>query len=272
MKKFIICGLGLIVIACYLSVSGSLKLLKITKTDVYFENLPKELDGLKILHISDLHGNSSDKMNLDIWERVFSQEFDIAVITGDVVITEIEQIEPHMENIKKLAKKVPTYYVNGNHELKFTRKMLEKMKSAGLHTLDNSAEFLNINNISVPVIGFRDHYYLKRDGFDYLYALFKKYDKRFKIVLSHQPQVFDNFDEYSDLIMFSGHTHGGQLRFPFFPTLYAPGQGFFPKYGNGLYERGEAKLYISKGIGTTDFPIRFFNRPEIAIITLKQKQ
>ena len=96
-------------------------------------------------------------------------------------------------------------------------------------------------------------------------------NKGFHIILSHQPQIFDWFKKgkipFSALIL-AGHTHGGQVRLPFAPTLFAPGQGIFPGYGDGWFQRedGTIKMFISRGIGATYFPIRMFNPPEIVII------
>jgi predicted MPP superfamily phosphohydrolase len=71
-----------------------------------------------------------------------------------------------------------------------------------------------------------------------------------------------------DLIL-SGHAHGGQVRLPFIGGLVAPNQGLFPKYSQGLYERKNTKMVVSRGLGNSIIPLRVNNRPELVIITLK---
>jgi predicted MPP superfamily phosphohydrolase len=72
-----------------------------------------------------------------------------------------------------------------------------------------------------------------------------------------------------DLIL-SGHAHGGQIRIAGH-GLFAPGQGFFPKYTEGMYEKDGTVMVVSRGLGNSSFPFRIFNRPELIEVTLKVK-
>ena len=69
--------------------------------------------------------------------------------------------------------------------------------------------------------------------------------------------------------MLSGHAHGGQIRLPGIGGLYAPGQGFFPRYTSGNYMVGDTEMIVSRGIGNSAFPLRVNDRPEVVIVTLK---
>jgi predicted MPP superfamily phosphohydrolase len=79
------------------------------------------------------------------------------------------------------------------------------------------------------------------------------------------------FDLYAangiDLVL-SGHAHGGQVRLPFVGGLVAPNQGLFPKYYEGVYENGQMKMVVSRGLGNSIAPVRINNRPELVVITL----
>ena len=246
-----------------------------------FLGLPSHLRGMKILHIADLHGRYPHKMHRDIWPVLLNQDFDMAVITGDVILDEISQLYPHLDGLRALSRKAPVFYVDGNHEDFCCDEMADLLGKAGIISLYNrrgnfavGAAGSSISSV-VSVAGFRDYAYLARRKFKGVTALLDDMADKgsFHLILSHQPQIFDWFQKgavpFSALIL-SGHTHGGQVRLPFFPTLFAPGQGILPKYGDGWYQRtdGKVKLFVSRGVGATHFPFRLFNPPEVAVIEL----
>ena len=93
----------------------------------------------------------------------------------------------------------------------------------------------------------------------------------FQVLLAHEPQYLrDYYAETGIDVVFSGHAHGGQWRIPFtHQGLYAPDQGFFPKYTDGVYTEEHTTMYLSRGLGNSGFPLRFFNHPEIVCVTLQ---
>ncbi|MDE6613711.1 MAG: hypothetical protein K2K28_04075 [Clostridia bacterium] len=87
--------------------------------------------------------------------------------------------------------------------------------------------------------------------------------------MAHEPQYFENYVKAGFPLTLCGHAHGGQWRIPFTGRgLYAPKQGRFPKYTQGLHEKEGRKMIISRGLGNSEFPLRLFNRPEIVVIDL----
>ena len=89
--------------------------------------------------------------------------------------------------------------------------------------------------------------------------------KGFKLLLCHHPEYYPKYikDLPIDLI-FSGHAHGGQWRF-FGMGIYAPGQGIFPKYTSGVYEK---RLVVSRGLGNLYIVPKINNPPEILKIKI----
>ena len=246
---------------------ASKRWLAVRREQAAFDWLPERLNGLKILHISDLHGNSPDRMNLDIWPVIAQLDFDMAVITGDMIINDMRQLDPHMSSIRKLARRAPVFFVEGNHEMLFFEEMADLMKSAGVTVLANECQTWNIGKYGpVHIIGLRDYCVLQMKKPMESAALLNGRSGGFHLILSHEPQVFKQMKRLKLGLLLAGHTHGGQVRIPAMPTLYAPGQGLFPQYGDGWYAEGYNKMYVSKGIGVTLFPVRLFNRPEVAVI------
>jgi predicted MPP superfamily phosphohydrolase len=95
-----------------------------------------------------------------------------------------------------------------------------------------------------------------------------KPESKLCIALIHSPVVFETINGICPLVL-AGHTHGGQIRLPFLNPLWLPkGSG---KYVSGWYKEKDSQLYVSRGIGTSILPLRFFSSPELVLITLKDK-
>ena len=255
-------------LAC-LNIRVSLKCPELKRINVPISKLPEHLRGLKTLHLSDIHNASRKRVDVNIWDTVFRQNFDLVVITGDMTKEYFDQVLPLRSELMRLSKRAPTFFVDGNHEQAHFVQMKAFMESCGVQVLDNRKVVLEINGAELEIIGIRDFYYQKWRGFAPMDELMKDEPKQgFRLFLSHQPQVVDKLAGYEDIFVISGHTHGGQIRLPFVKTIIAPGQGFFPKYGDGLYKVKKCYLYISRGIGASRISVRFFNRPEIGLIKL----
>ena len=86
------------------------------------------------------------------------------------------------------------------------------------------------------------------------------------ILLVHEPDILPEVARYDVDLMLSGHTHGGQVRFPFLPAMFLPELG--RNYMEGLFRLGSTQLYVNRGVGTVNLPFRFNCPPEITLITL----
>jgi len=84
------------------------------------------------------------------------------------------------------------------------------------------------------------------------------------IVLSHSPLEFDQIDEREDVLILAGDTHGGQAPLPSWAWKIL-GYEKTARFSHGFFEKGRKRMYVSKGIGTSHIPIRFFRRPEVAV-------
>lgn len=247
---------------------------------VAFAGLPTHLRGLKILHIADLHCRYPHKVHMDIWPHILALDFDMVVLTGDVILGDAAQLRPHLEGLSQMVKKAPVFYVEGNHEKGCRKEISRLFGSIGIVSLYNHRGDFAVGARSkslspvVSVAGFRDWYISKERNFEDLNPIFADMANSgsFHIVLSHQPQILDLLCKGcpTSALVLAGHTHGGQVRLPFMPTLFAPGQGILPKYGDGWYQSGNKKMFVSRGIGATRFPLRMFNPSEVALIELQR--
>ena len=233
------------------------------------ERLPKEFDDFTITHISDLHTEKLDEYDFEMIDG------DIVVITGDW----IDGKQPDMScigTLNKITERCPVYYVTGNHEAASMTEMyvLEQLLPQ-VNVLHNRSCILKRNSAKIKLIGLDDMTYM-----EYRYGcnpcepddrLADFHMKDYSIVLLHDPKNIEHISKYDPDLVLSGHTHGGQFRLPKIGALYAPGQGFFPKYDSGHFKVNNTDLIISNGIGCSRINKRINCPAEINKIVLKSK-
>ena len=275
MKKRLLLAFITSTILCFtIIIVASNRWLKVNEVPVYYYNLPEFLNGFRILHITDLHANNPNRMSLDIWAAIESLDFDIAVITGDIIFRKPENLRPHLPGITELASRVPTFFIEGNHDWRYIRQITYMLNQAGVTTLLNENLTFRVGETateSIEIIGLRDFIGMNAEIYYRRTGLFLNESDLFRLVLVHKPHAYPAIPRANMELVLAGHTHGGQIRLPFAPTLFATGQGILPRFGDGLYDFGNSKMYISRGTGTSTLPIRFFNRPAISIIELRCK-
>ncbi len=259
------------------------KNLKITEYTISNEKIPKAFSGFVIVQVSDLHNDVFGKENSKLLNKIEKINPDIIVVTGDLVDSRRTNISIGIQFIKNAIDIAPTYYVTGNHEFRFYDEYLlmeEEMKKIGVNVLRNEeqliekeGEFIQIVGIDSNIIIGDSNYVPGTNNVVVKEMLKNLNDKKFySVLLSHRPELFNMYEEQGLDLVFTGHTHGGQMRIPFVGGIIAPNQGFFPKYDGGLFTENNTTMIVSRGIGNSIIPIRINNRPEIVVTKLKNKK
>ena len=239
---------------------------------------------INVVHLSDLHGKEFGKNNEKLKRLILKEKPDLVVATGDMIDSSLKNMEGAIDFLSDLSKSVKVVYISGNNEqrCKKAEYIFESLKSKGVIVLRNEIITLSLNEVKVNILGMFEkpkgdlHSSLKKINGSYAYEdshkLFKSLEslEGLKIVLSHYPEIFEaEYSKYDFHIMFSGHAHGGLFRIPIVKRgLVAPGQGFFPKYTEGMHGN-KNKLIISRGLGNSTKITRLFNRPEIVKVKIK---
>ncbi|MCM1545988.1 MAG: metallophosphoesterase [Clostridiales bacterium] len=252
------CVAGVVLIALFCLYSNNL--ITITRYKVESEKAPEK--GVKIVHLSDLHGKSFGKGNKRLLKKIERESPDFIAITGDIIHKyRARDIAVALAIIKELCKIAPVYYVSGNHEMRSTeyRTLKERIKEAGATVPEGECiEAFGINIAGVNCAK------IKCGGFFSLCA-----EEGFNLLLTHLPQYIERYSLAGYDLTLCGHAHGGQWRVPFTKIgIYSPGQGLFPKYCSGIHSCGNMRQVISRGLGNSQCPLRLFNRPEIVVITI----
>lgn len=264
---------------------------KLVSQKIYFDDLPDEFDGFKILQLSDIHCGSFDnpeKIQYGI-DLINSQEFDLMVFTGDLVNNFSHEMDDWIEMFSGIKNpKWGKYSVLGNHDYgDYSTWKNEKDKSTnfqkikdifpniGFQLLLNETISLNKGNDAIKLVGVENW----GAGRFQKYGDLKKASEGlkpedFKILLSHDPshwevQVKENPLNYQ--LTLSGHTHGMQFGIEVPGWIKWSPAEYVYKYWAGLYQNAHRYLYVNRGFGYHAYPGRVGIWPEITLIELKKK-
>lgn len=247
------------------------KHLVITTYTYESEKLGADLDGYRIVQISDLHNATFGKENKKLLETIRSCLPDIIVITGDLVDSNHTNVERAVAFVKEAVKIAPVYYVTGNHEYWLApsenEQMMQGILAAGAYDLDDEAVCIEKGDSSFMLIGLDDQHLSDET----LKNLRQEQKNELSIVLAHEPQYLQNYANAGADLVLTGHAHGGQIRLPFVGGIVAPDQGFLPEYTLGKYNRADTEMIVSRGLGNSIIPVRLFNYPEVVCVELRCK-
>lgn len=246
-------------------------MLKITHNHIYSDKISASFNDFKIVQFSDTHVGfhySLEQLH-ELVQRINNEDPDIIVFTGDLI--DEPQAFPYQQQLalilKKLNAKLGKYWVYGNHDHGGygTNIILEIMNQADFTLLKNEHVLIDVEDEQIALAGLDDAILGKPD---YHLALEAIQPGLFTILLVHEPDLADQTKLFQVDIQLSGHSHGGQVRFPFIGHLYTP--TYAEKYVQGKYVFSDhpLKLFVSRGVGTTRLPFRFLCKPEINIYHL----
>lgn len=230
------------------------------------EKITSDLNGFKIVQISDLHNAVFGKNNQRLLRKIKEQNPDIIVLTGDLVDSKHTNINSALKFAKNAVEICPVYYITGNHEYVLSDAKRERLLS-GLEENGVTVLFNEIVNAGFNLVGLDDNYLTGVT----LSNLLDGHENELNIVLAHEPQFLRSYSGAGADLVLSGHAHGGQFRLPFIGAVYAPGQGFNPEYAEGTYTKNDTTMIVSRGLGNSVIPVRLFNDPEIVCVTLESK-
>ncbi len=223
-----------------------------------------------LLQITDFHGTNSEEMVQRLIKSLGNINLDAVLITGDLVDRSTEDYDNVYYLIKELHSLCPSiFFVSGNHEWSNAgrKALLAKLKEMGVVILNNKGSTFDTGSADINICGVDDSYN-RRDDIE---KAMKNVDSnKYTVLLSHSPKIRQRLKKYSPDLILCGHTHGGQVRFPFIGAIIEPGEGLFPYFDKGIFKLKEnTLLYIDSGVGTSNLPIRFLNRSQVSVIRIK---
>ena len=242
-----------------------------------FPDLPRGFDGCRLVVLGDLHSTWFGEQNETLLEAVRAQEPEYILLAGDL-LDAFRDVPPGYagETAAGLAAIAPTYYVTGNHEWAVgdVPELKKTLEAQGVTVLSNEFVTLERNGDHVVLAGIDDpNGYADQKSPEALAEEVRAAygEDAFWMLLAHRNDRFP--DQYSRLgadLVISGHGHGGLFRLPFTDGLVSTDRTLFPSYTAGLYEKNGSTLFVTRGLGNSGPTFRLFNRPEVALVILRQ--
>ncbi|MBR1609953.1 MAG: metallophosphoesterase [Methanobrevibacter sp.] len=248
------------------------KNIDLVEVDIELDNLGWNFHNYRILNLTDIHlGQWINPEYLDdLIDYVNTLNYDIVTLTGDYVSYVIDGYDAALsKSLKKLKSPDGKFGVLGNHDHWMgSEKIREIFKEANIVDLSNDVYVLKKNDDELNLAGV-DSCTVCADNLDKVLA--KLTNNVPTILLAHEPDFAQESSQTGRIdLQISGNSHGGQFIIPKFETTPFRGPNS-TKYPVGLYKVKEMIQYTSKGLGTNSFRIRINCKPEITIITLKNK-
>lgn len=238
------------------------------------DQLPPELDGLRIAVLSDIHAGGSfiDERKLQtIVERTNQLQPEMIVILGDYIAGDGRRHEPKLMPevfapiLKNFNAPLGVYSVLGNHDWWYNgARVRQALEQNGIKVLENEALKVDRSGTSFWVVGFADLWTRPQR---ILETLAKAPQNTPLIAITHNPDIFPRLPHYVPLLL-AGHTHGGQISLPLIGPVVQPSR-ISKNYARGHVIENGRHLFVTTGIGTSIIPVRFGVTPEIVLLTVR---
>jgi len=236
--------------------------------DLPIPNLPKELHGLRLAQLSDIH--LSPFLSVKELARAvdLANEFrpHLTLVTGDLITSADDPLDACIAQLGRLRADAGVLGCHGNHEVYANAEdyTTEQCRRLGIEFLRSESKILTFGGKSINFAGV-DYQPMKAP---YLVGAGKMVQSGMpNILLSHNPDVFPLAAELGFEGTLSGHTHGGQITMEILNQNLSMAR-FYTPYVYGIYRSGNSSIYVTRGIGTVGIPARFGAQPEVALIRL----
>ena len=226
------------------------------------EGLPAAFHLARVAVVADVHLPQKLVSVKRLVRALTLQKPDAILIPGDLTNSYVDFDAGGLRQLADaLVAIAPCFAVPGNHELRHNREPLYRqiLTEAGVHYMCDSYAVWERNGETLT-----------------LYGMGKKkpapltVDNQPSIALAHHPELMPYYKQAGWNIVVCGHAHGGHARMGQ-ASLFAPGQGFFPKYTAGVHTEGDTRMIISRGLGNSSIPWRVGNPPHLPLLILSAK-
>ena len=242
--------------------------LVVREVPMKFHNLPKDLQGVRLVQLSDIHIGAFYTA-ADLARAVDAANglrADVMLITGDLISTRYDPLEECLQELKRLRASNGIWGCLGNHEMhaEIEAHTAKLANQVGIHFLRQENEQLRFGRARLNLVGV-DHQRRERPYLQHTSELISPDD--FNLLLSHNPDVFPVAAKQGFDLTISGHTHGGQINMDLLGS-HINAVDLVTPFTKGEYHLAKSSLYVNSGLGTIGVPVRLGSPPEVTLITL----
>jgi len=245
----------------------------VTRRTLWFADLPAGLDGLRILHLSDVHAGIH--MRRHQMEALVAQANalrpDLILQTGDMIDIDPAYVPDYVAAFRDLQAPLGVVTCLGNHDhYTGVHEVVNGVREAGQVLVRDSTHIVERGGAALALVGIDDPEDWRFDDpqeREIEVAAHHAPPEAFRILLAHRPGAFDGAAPRGIPLTLSGHIHGGQI---YLPVIGWSAGRLITKYVMGHFVQGSSQLYVSRGIGVVGVPIRIFVPPEVALLELRR--
>ncbi len=242
---------------------------EITVTDIWLKRLAPLHDGLRIVHLTDIHHSLFTPLErveraVQLANRLHA---DLVALTGDYVTLSPDYIRPVAQALGKLQARLGVFAVLGNHDFYVNAEGITRaLRAHDIQVLRNAHCAVRDGSARLWMVGIDDLW----AGTDDLGAAVRSIPAGDpKILLCHNPLGIHRAAAFGIDFMLSGHTHGGQVRFPLFGSVHGRSK-LGERFVDGWNRFEGTQIYVNRGIGKSVVPVRVACPPEIACLRLRK--
>jgi predicted MPP superfamily phosphohydrolase len=249
--------------------------LVVRQETIQIANWPQELNGLRIAVLADIHAGApfiDDRKLRLIVKRTNELHPDLILILGDYMTSDglvRRRVEPEVfaPILKDLSAPLGVYSVLGNHDWWYDGKHVRRaLEQNGIKVLEDEVVQLNARGTSLWLVGLADLWTRQQHIEE---TISKVPEGAPVIALTHNPDIFPRVPQRVPLLL-AGHTHGGQVRFPFIGSVVHSSR-LGQRYEMGHVFENNHHLFVTTGIGTSIMSARFGVPPEIVLLTVNSQ-
>jgi hypothetical protein len=266
LKLFLLLLALFLVAICFYGIVFEARSLNVRRYDYANSQIPKDFIGKKIVFASDFHAGFGFLDTDSIVAKIAVEKPDLLLLGGDYADSDPKYTKELLKKMKTLDVPFGIYGVFGNHDniRKHYGETSAIFKELEIKSINNNSYWITSGDSQIKVGGVGDY---QTDSQKLFKTTGDVNKDDFAILVSHSPDYFEKLSSDKVDLIFSGHTHGGQIGllgwYPIVPSKY------HDKYLSGRFDKQGETLFVSRGIGTTDIPMRYGAKPDILAITLK---
>ena len=241
---------------------------ELREVDLRIPGLPPDLDGLRIAQLTDIHCGAylTTEELRNVVGMVNESRPHVAVVTGDLITKGGDPLEQCLDTLAGIKSEAGVYHCLGNHEV-YTRTqdfVQQYCQTLGMAVLRQQSDLLTFGDSRLNICGV-DY---QRQRRPYLVGAESMVQAgAFNVLLTHNPDVFRAAARMGYDLVVAGHTHGGQVTVEI-AEQWVNAARFSTPFVAGRYTLGDSNLYVSRGIGTVNLPMRIGALPEVTLLRL----